>query len=145
MRLNSRNQSLGEIPEVDITPMLNVIMVVLAFFVIVSTTLSSPPSELPLGLPAADEDDAPLDRDRSIVLRVQLQADGTLLVDENQTTLNSVLARLPEFLQNNPDSAVVLIPGSEAEYQLVLQVFAKLQAICGDRVSLAIGATQEGA
>ncbi|MGD1903777.1 MAG: ExbD/TolR family protein [Geitlerinemataceae cyanobacterium] len=144
MRFRSQNRTLGEIPEVDITPMLNVIMVVLAFFVVVSTTLGSPPSQLQVGLPeTGGEDTPPPDGEQPLVLRIQLKADSRLLVDEAPMELNSILAGLPEFLQNNPDSTVFLIPDSAVDYQSVLEVFVKLQAIGGDRISLAVGANDD--
>ncbi len=144
MRFNSRNQNLGEIPEVDITPMLNVVMVVLAFFVIVSTTLSTPPGELPISLPAPSEGDDPASTgDPPIALRVQLEAGDVLTIDGKPTDRATLIARLPEFLQNNPDSPVFLIPGAEVNYQAVLQMLVEMQAVGGDRVSLAVGTTQE--
>ncbi|NJN61870.1 MAG: hypothetical protein HC795_10355 [Coleofasciculaceae cyanobacterium RL_1_1] len=36
-----------------------------------------------------------------------------------------------------------LIPGAEVNYQSVLQLLVELQAVGGDRVSLAVGTTQE--
>jgi biopolymer transport protein ExbD len=144
MRFNSRNQNLGEIPEVDITPMLNVVMVVLAFFVIVSTTLTTPPGDLPISLPAPSEgDEAAPTGDPPIALRVNLEANDVLTIDGKPTDRATLIAKLPEFLQNNPDSPVFLIPGAEVNYQAVLQLLVELQAVGGDRVSLAVGATQE--
>jgi biopolymer transport protein ExbD len=143
MRFQSRNQNLGEIPEVDITPMLNVIMVVLAFFVIVSTTLTTPPGDLPITLPPPSEgDEAASTGDPPIALRVNLEADGALSIDGKATDRATLIAKLPEFLQNNPESPVFLIPGAEVNYQAVLQLLVELQAIGGDRVSLAVGTTE---
>jgi biopolymer transport protein ExbD len=142
MRFRSRNQNLGEIPEINITPMLDVIMVVLAFFVMVSATLTIPPGDLPITLPPPSEGDevAPTG-DPPIALRVNLEADGVLTIDGKATDRATLIAKLPEFLQNNPESPVFLIPGAEVNYQAVLQLLVELQAIGGDRISLAVGTT----
>lgn len=98
MRFHSRNQNLGEIPEVDITPMLNVVMVVLAFFVIVSTTLTTPPGELPISLPTPSEGDDPESTgDPPIALRVNLEANDVLTIDGKPTDRATLIAKLPEF------------------------------------------------
>lgn len=142
MRFNSRNRNLGEIPEIDLTPMLDVVTVVLAFFVIVSTTLSTPPGELPVSLPAPSEgDDLAYTGDPPIALRVRLEAGDVLTIDGKATDRATLIAKLPDFLQNNPDSPVFLIPGAEVNYQSVLQMLVEMQAVGGNRVSLAVGTT----
>jgi len=142
MRFNSRNQHPDEIPEVNVIPMLDVIMVVLTFFVLISTTLSPPPGELPVSLPAPSEgDDAAYTGDPLIALRVRLDPGDVLTIDGKATDRATLIAKLPEFLQNNPESPVFLIPGAEVNYQAVLQLLVELQAIGGDRISLAVGTT----
>ena len=143
MRFQDKNE-LGEIPEVDITPMLNVIMVVLAFFVIVSTTLTGEPETVRVDLPrsqdteATDEEEAE-DTEPPPVLRVNVAADGTMTVDDRPYEREEVLAIVPAYIENNPESLVYLIPDPELPYEQVIQMLAAMRDVGGNRISLAVG------
>ncbi|MBE9039404.1 biopolymer transporter ExbD [Oscillatoriales cyanobacterium LEGE 11467] len=142
MRFQNKNE-LGEIPEVDITPMLNVIMVVLAFFVVVSTTLTGEPETVKIDLPNPSEseaaDEEAEDSEPPPVLRVNVAADGTMTVDDRPYQKEEVLAIVPAYIENNPESLVYLIPDPDLPYEQVIQMLAAMRDVGGDRISLAVG------
>ncbi|MDY6937385.1 MAG: biopolymer transporter ExbD [Cyanobacteriota bacterium] len=146
MRFQDKNE-LGEIPEVDITPMLNVIMVVLAFFVIVSTTLTGEPETVQVNLPSESDsepaEEEPDDSEPPPVLRANVDAEGGITLDERPYSKEEMLAIVPAFLENNPESSVYLIPDPELPYEQVIQLLAAMRDVGGDRISLAVGNNSE--
>ena len=146
MRFQDKNE-LGEIPEVDITPMLNVIMVVLAFFVVVSTTLTGEPETVRVDLPGSEDTEATEEEAEETepppILRVNVAADGTMTVDDRPYEKEEVLAIVPAYIENNPESSVYLIPDPELPYEQVIQMLAAMRDVGGNRISLAVGTSKQ--
>ncbi len=142
MGLRNRREP-PEIPEIEITPMLNVIVVVLAFFVVVSTTLSGEPDSVDVKVPDKSQpQDAPEpeveEAEPPPNLEVKVDEGGTLTADDSPIDRGELLNKLPAFLENNPESQVYLIPDPNLPYEQVIQLLDEMRETGGDRVVLAI-------
>ncbi len=142
--------SRDELPELEITPMLNVMLVVLAFFVAVAANLAEEGQHLKVHLPqeaeALDAETAEADSqtsDSSEVLQVALQTGGELSVNDRPIEKTQLLQQLPGYLQQSPQRHVYLQVAGDVPYQTVIETLTALQEIGGDRVSLVIGSTQD--
>ena len=117
--------------------MLNVMMGILAFFVMITMTLGSEQLiqvQLPAEPDQADEP-PPLPADPFIVE----------LVGENQVELNgqpidieSLKGQMEDYLNRNSDNVVFLLPNQNLPYEQVMRFLADMRDVGGDRVSLAI-------
>lgn len=123
-------------PQVDLVPMLTVMMGILAFFVTITMTLGSE-KLIEVQLPAEQPDSAP----------PPLPADPFIveLVSENQVQLNgqpidveSLKGQMDAYLSRNPDNIVFLLPNQDLPYEQVMQFLGEMRSVGGDRVSLAV-------
>ncbi|PPT06028.1 Biopolymer transport protein ExbD/TolR [Geitlerinema sp. FC II] len=133
---NSRQRA-SSMPDIDLTPMLNLIMVVLAFFVLVSMTLTGEPDVVDVKLPGDER--ANRDRDNSLPLKVKIDEYGGLTADDLAIDRDKLLRQIPAYLANNPESAVYLIPHPDLPYEDVIRLLSQMRDVGGNRVALAIG------
>jgi len=132
-----KQQQNSKLPQVDLIPMLNVMMGILAFFVMITMTLGSE-QFIEVQLPAESEPEAD---------PPSLPADPFIvqLVGENQVELNgqpidveSLKDQMEGYLSRNPDNIVFLLPDQSLPYEQVMQFLGEMRDVGGDRVSLAI-------
>lgn len=135
----------ASLPTINLTPMLNVVMVVLAFFVLVSMTLTSEPNTVDVSLPGkeGEAEVPPSPAEPPPILKVQVNSDRTLAVDGVSYSKEQILVDTPVYLSNNPEATVAVIPEAEASYEQVIQLLVELRKVGGDRVSLAVGGSGE--
>jgi biopolymer transport protein ExbD len=131
------NQRTGKMPQVDLIPMLNVMMGVLAFFVVVTMTLGSE-SLIEVQLPAEEQPDTPPPSIPADPFIIEMAASGDLLLNEQPTDAGTIKARMEAHLAKDPENLVFLLPSKELSYEQVMQFMGEMRAIGGDRVSLAI-------
>jgi biopolymer transport protein ExbD len=122
-------------PEVNMIPMMGVMLVVLAFFVYVSMTLRSQQS-VSVALPVGGAGSAEVESTDPLV--VGLNKQGQLLVDGKVAGDKQLADRIIVYLKDDPRGTIVLKADREVEYRKVLQMLRVMQEIGGDRVSLAI-------
>ncbi|MBE9204241.1 biopolymer transporter ExbD [Synechocystis salina LEGE 06099] len=139
-------QCRDEFPELEITPMLNVMLVVLAFFVAVAANLAEEGQPVMVRLPqesqTADRDG--LDNvEKPEFLQVMLREGGKLSVNDRPLEQAELLGQLPDYLQQSDDRHVYLQVAGNVPYQTVIETLTALKEIGGDRVSLVIGAGEE--
>jgi len=122
------------IPTIDLTPMLNVMMATLAFFVLISMTLTNEQGvdiQLPVQNNAVPQQNTPEP------LLVELN-EQQILLDKQQVTKQQLLQQMQVYLQQNPQGSVLLQPDSELPYESVMQLLGEMRDLGGDRISLAI-------
>lgn len=135
MRFKSK-QKTSQMPELNLVPMMDVIMTILTFFIIVSMTLTNKQNAVNVTLPSAgsglSEQKAP------DPLVVSIDPQGQLFLGEDAITEAQLVQPMQAYLQKNPQGAVVLNADRKLPYEKVVQVLGKMRDIGGDRVSLAI-------
>lgn len=135
----------SEIPSADLIPMLNVMMGILAFFVIVALSLSAQQSltlQLPEEIDSTEEAgeaetlEEPLTKGGPMV--VQLFKDGKLKLEETDLDKQRLQAQIKSFLATNDKDPIFLVPNRKQKYEKVLQTLGIMKEVGGDRVSLVI-------
>jgi len=134
MQFNQHHQA--KLPQIDLIPMLNVMMGILAFFVMITMTLGSE-QLIEVQLPAEQQPDqpAPLPTDPFIV---ELVAPDQVLLNGQPVDVPTLQQRMETYLGRNRDHVVFLLPNRDLPYEQVMQFLAQMRAIGGERVSLAI-------
>lgn len=140
-------QDRDKLPELEITPMLNVMLVVLAFFVAVAANLAEEGASLLVRLPQEAETtevqstEAPLENpEEPQFLPVVLHPGGKLSVNDRPVEKAQLLQQLPSYLQQSPQRYVYLRVSGDVPYQSAIDILSSLKEVGGDRVSLLIGA-----
>jgi biopolymer transport protein ExbD len=129
------SKSESQIPEVNLVPMMDVIMTILTFFIIVSMTMTDFQSvnvPLPKTEKGASKDKVP---DPMVVA---LNQQGQILLKNQNTTPEQLAQQVVAYLNQNPKGAVVLKADRTLSYEKVVQVLGAIRDVGGDRVSLAI-------
>ena len=137
MPLKSRfRASKSQMPEINLVPMMDVLMTVLTFFIIISMTLTAQQQSVNINLPSANTGANTVKTPDPLV--VGLTNQGTLEVANNPVTDAQLSQQMQAYLQKNPTGAVVLQADKKLPYEQVVQVLGKMRDVGGDRVSLAI-------
>jgi biopolymer transport protein ExbD len=117
--------------------MLTVMMGVLAFFVVITMTLSAEQG-LEVQLPASPEE-VPVSTAEAVPpLVVEMVADRQMLVNGELIAANQIQSLIQSYLQANPEGFVILKPDRQLPYSEVVQQLGIMRDIGGDRVSLTI-------
>jgi biopolymer transport protein ExbD len=132
-----RRQPGSQLPEVNLVPMMDVLMTVLTFFVIISMTMTGQ-MVLNVALPET-EDAAPLDANNSAdYFVVGLNREGEILIRNEVVTVQELGDRLREFRAQNPDAPAILKADRDLAYDQVAAVLQTLRDGGGDNVLLGV-------
>lgn len=126
----------SSIPSIQLIPMLNVIMGVLAFFVMTSMMLTTQEG-VNVQLPN-QENNPTQPQENPAPLIVQLKSQGQLLISNQSVSQKQLFEQMQTYLSQNPQGAVFLQADSQLPYEQVIQLLAQMRNVGGDRVSLAI-------
>lgn len=129
-----RTQS--SIPSIQLIPMLNVIMGVLAFFVMTSMLLTTQEG-VNVQLPNTETTQTQ-QPEKPTPLIIQLNSRGQLVIGNQSVSQEQLFEQIQTYLSQNPQGAVFLQADSQLPYEQVIQVLAQMRDVGGDRVSLAI-------
>ncbi|HIK15303.1 MAG TPA: biopolymer transporter ExbD [Leptolyngbyaceae cyanobacterium M33_DOE_097] len=128
----------GKIPEINLIPMLNVMMGILAFFVMIAASLSF---EKGVDISLTGGDDPAQQATNEVLpdpLIVDLKPPDQILVNGKAANRDQVLADIKTYLQANPKGAALLRADRAIEYETVINLLGDMQVVGGDRVSLAL-------
>lgn len=126
------------IPTVNLIPMLNVMLGILAFFVLITMSLTLP-TGLEVQLPARSDSPSPAaPEDGEPPLIVTLDAEDRILIEETQLSQEEARAQVQQYLAGSEERLVYIKAEPEAAYLDVVQFVLQMKEAGGDRVSLAI-------
>lgn len=124
-----------EMPEVNLIPMMDVLMAILTFFIIISMTMSNQRA-LNIVLPSSKA--GATDQKAPDPLNIGVDAKGQLSIAKRTVNQDEMAQAVKSYLEKNQKGAVVLNADRELPYKQVIKVLGTMQGIGGDRVSLAI-------
>lgn len=137
--MRSRRRSGSKIPEVNLVPMMDVLMTVLTFFIIISMTLTGRQLigiDIPDDVSGADELEA--EEETAEALIIGLDSDGEILFDDQKIEFRQLTQRIRTYFSENPDGKLVIKADRELPYSEVANFLTDLRDIGGNRVSLAV-------
>jgi biopolymer transport protein ExbD len=137
MRYLKGQHQRSQMPEINLIPMMDVIMTILTFFIIVAMTLTGIQS-VDLSLPDVKDPEQTDAQNLPEPLVVELSRSQRLVVNGRSVSDAEVAAGIRQYLQQNPRGAVLLKADQQLPYRKVVEVLTRLKGIGGDRVSLAI-------
>jgi len=116
-------QSGKSITDINVTPMVDIMMVLLIIFMVTATYITR--NAIPLQLPeAASGSDVPV-----TTLAIAVQPDGALILNGEATTLDQIRSLVPGIIAANPD-VQALIGGDQAvNYGRVMEVIDTLRTL----------------
>ncbi|HEY8375296.1 MAG TPA: biopolymer transporter ExbD [Nannocystis sp.] len=106
-------------PEMNVTPLVDVVLVLLIIFMVLAPVMSK---RFWVRLPPKDDKDAQLDRasdpDKPLVLHVA--ADGSTAINKIDVERAELTGRLTRIFNARPDNTLYLDAADDAEYGMVL-------------------------
>ncbi|MBW4481613.1 MAG: biopolymer transporter ExbD [Tildeniella torsiva UHER 1998/13D] len=123
-------------PEINLIPMMDVLMTVLTFFIIISMTLGSE-KLIDVQLPAEQPDNAPATLPAEPFI-VELTGENQVQLNGQPTDVETLKGQMTAYLARNPENTVFLLPSQDLPYEQVMQFLGEMRAVGGNRVSLAI-------
>jgi biopolymer transport protein ExbD len=145
MRFRNRRQSSSQMPEINLVPMMDVLMTILTFFIIISMTLTGQ-QFLGVNLPqtnATESPDAEAENEEAAPkqkLVVGLTDKGQAFIDKQNVTNDALARKVADFLTKNPEGVVMLKADRRLNFKEVGDLLRTLRDIGGDRVLLGVEA-----
>ena len=125
-------RSHGTIAELNITPLLDLVFVLLIIFIITTPQLvNNLEMNLPSGKPPPPKQDKPK------IARIEINAAGVITLDGETVTVPQLKDKLAALKEANPDLPVVVKGADEVEYQGMVSVLDTLQQLDITKVGLA--------
>lgn len=104
---------------IDMTPMLDIVFILLIFFIVTATFVR----EKGVDLRPPPESDQPPPPDAPPIILVQIREDNTIFVNQQVTDIARVSARIERFRSEDPDSPVLIEPDPEADHGVVVRTW----------------------
>lgn len=139
MRTRQRRPQ-SRVPEVNLVPMMDVLMTVLIFFVIISMGLTGVQINgvtLPKSVNSTDEITTAKD-DKSAPLTIGLTIEKELILDNEAVEIKALAPVVKAYFAENPDGSLMLKADRNLPYDDIAELLSELRKIGGRRVSLAV-------
>lgn len=134
-----KQQQASGIPEINLIPMLNVMMGILAFFVMITMTLSKQKSlEVQLPQDVANQNQPLTLADLENQFVIDLDAQGQASQEKQPLSSEQLQAEVRQYLGSNPKGTVFVKPDPKLAYEAMMQKLNTMREIGGDRISLVI-------
>jgi biopolymer transport protein ExbD len=133
-----RQHQTNSLPDVDMIPMLNVMMGILAFFVMITMNLANHVL-VDVRLPGKTDSKQPqplANRDQLFV--VELDAQGQASFKNQPLAPDQLTQQIQGYLQQNATGTVFLKPDPTLSYDRVMTQLIQMRSAGGERVSLVI-------
>lgn len=122
-------------PEINLVPMMDVIMTILTFFIIVSMTLTNFQS-VDATLPSSEKGVNKETPAEPLVIGVTKT--GQVEINNGAVTEVQLSEQVISYFQKNPKGTVILKADKSLPYERVVKTLGVLRDVGGNRVSLAI-------
>ena len=127
-----RRRRAAEDADINITPLLDIVFILLIFFIVTTSFVKE------LGVAMNRPSKAPVtEEERSEVISVRLTERREILVDDRPIELGAVRANIEAGLASKPDASVVVIADRASDAGLLVRVVDQARVAGAQGVSLA--------
>lgn len=139
-----RHQQDSSIPVINLIPMLNVLLGVLAFFVIITLTLGQPRGimvQLPADAdapPPTDIEEPEEEEEPIPPMIIRLGDTSQYFIDDVPIPYEGINPVVQEHLAQRDDTLVFLVADQQVPYEDVMDFLVDMKRVGGDRVSLVL-------
>ncbi|MBU6229581.1 MAG: biopolymer transporter ExbD [Cyanobacteria bacterium REEB459] len=135
MRMKSRSQR-HDLPEVNLVPMMDVLMTILVFFIIISMSAQINQKAVEVKLPSVEAGGSNVDQPDP--LTVELDRQGKLFIKGSAVDQTQMAENIRQYLTEHAKGTVVLKADNQLTYQKIAEVLGTMRDVGGNQVSLAI-------
>jgi biopolymer transport protein TolR len=116
--------------EINVTPMVDVMLVLLVIFMVTAPMLTV---GVPVDLPQANAPNIPEDR---TPVEITVQKDGTIYVQENKVTMDNLMPLLLAVTDSNPETRIYVRGDAGISYGQMMQVMGEITTAGFKKVGL---------
>ena len=130
--MRHRVASHAEEAEINITPMLDIVFIMLIFFIVTTSFVKE------VGLDVNRPSNAPVKEQKiSEVIAIRIDENGTISVQNREVDIRAVRANLESELATKPEASVVVISDRNADAGILVKVIDEARVAGAEKVSLA--------
>ena len=127
----------AEESEVDLTPMLDIVFILLIFFIVTATFIKE--NAIDLTPPPPAPPDQPVNPQPTVLIRIT--EDSLVTVNGRLSDVGSVRAAVERRIAENPESAVLVQAHPRARNQLVIMIVDQARSAGIENVGFTVDAT----
>ena len=138
--MRTRHRRPSRVPEINLVPMMDVLMTVLIFFVIISLGLTGVQINgvtLPRSVNSANEVVSERE-DESAPLTIGLTIDKELILEGESVEIRDLAPVVKDYFAENPDGSLMRKADRNLPYDDIAELLSELRKIGGRKVSLAV-------
>lgn len=114
--MKGKRVATGDEAEVDLTPMLDIVFIMLIFFIVTSTFIKEPGVEI-------DRPDAETTQKvKTVSVLIAITSDNRIFIDKKEVDLKAVKFTVESMLAENPNGAIVIQGDKDSEAGVLLEV-----------------------
>lgn len=132
--MNVPNDDSDAFPEINLTPLIDVVFAILTFFIFASLFLTRSEG-LPVNLPGAKT--ATQQTQKASKLTVTMDAQGKVLLDRQPIQVQELVPRVKALKGNQPELLVVINADRAVEHGQVITVMDELRTVSGVKLGVA--------
>lgn len=117
-----RNRRSGLNADINVTPLVDVMLVLLIVFMVAAPLLSV---GVPIELPKTDAKSLP---SQTEPITISVDAQGAIFIQETEISLDDIATRLIAISNNGYDERIYLRGDGQANYEAVMKVMARVNA-----------------
>lgn len=117
-----RNRRTAPNSEINVTPLVDVMLVLLIVFMVAAPLLSV---GVPIELPKTDAKSLP---SQTEPITITVNSEGEIFIQETEIALDDVATRLVAISNNGYDERIYLRGDGQADYESVMKVMARVNA-----------------
>lgn len=131
--MRRRRSSGQEEAEVDLTPMLDVVFIMLIFFIVTASFVK----EVGIDLNKPDSGEAPKTVQENENILIQITNEGLIFVDRRNVDIRAVRANIERLHAERPNGQVVVAPSAASANGLLVEVMDQARLAGVEEISLA--------
>ena len=124
---------MDEEAEVDLTPMLDVVFIMLIFFIVTASFIK----EVGLDLNKPEGSDSPKTVTENENILIQITNDGLIFIDRRNVDVRAVRANIERLRAERPNGSVIVAPGEASENGILVEVMDQARLAGAEEISLA--------
>ncbi|MBD1915556.1 biopolymer transporter ExbD [Phormidium sp. FACHB-77] len=135
MRFKARSDK-RDLPEINLVPMMDVLMTILVFFIIISMTAEFNQQAVDIQLPSTESGSSDVDQPDPLI--VELDQQEQLYLAGQPVDPATMAQQIQQYLAEDPKGVIVLKADYQLSYQQIVEVLGPMREVGGAQVSLAI-------
>jgi biopolymer transport protein ExbD len=131
--MRSRRARADEDMGIDLTPMLDIVFIMLIFFIVTASFIK----EVGLDLNKPEGGDAPKTVTENENILIQITNDGLIFIDRRNVDIRAVRANIERLHAERPKGQVIVAPSEASENGILVEVMDQARLAGVEEISLA--------